>query len=487
MTAVVTSLSFPCTQPQARTMLPAVEQAKVPAESVARSVHWRKLATAVKYVPKPKTRSTVEKLFMPPTSADGDELPTESTPLKGHTNGEVSIYSVFGKGDQLLSMVRRDWCLQRLNWIVSVLVLLFMFVITPTIIALNDNWTFSAAFYYCIQAALGIGFGDLNITADGNKWLMIVELVVGSAFVAFIASIVLTDYLSVEESMSLDVGVMNKVAGDKVIRSEGEVTKPPKLVRRGSSLEASFLTVGQPDVTAWPWQSLIYGLISLAVIVATGVTFGLVSKKWDFVTSLMFIVSACQTSGLVEPGIQPLDGAWPSVFVAFLCVAGVPVWAYCIGKIATLLAHKEQAYRRLLFAGDRLRRADDALVNRLRIDDCTSPVTIDRAGFLELCLLQNGTVSEEVLASIRQEHQGLRKDLEKLRFAKESTQAAIPSEVDLSVVSLRLRFLQLVALGLVTADEWDTALAKELISSPRSSSPTMPGDPRSPPPGSAPV
>ena len=78
---------------------------------------------------------------------------------------------------------------------------------------------------------------------------------------------------------------------------------------------------------------------------------------------------------------------------------------------------------------------------------------VDRAGFLELWLLRNDLVSEQALQTIRQEFEGLQS------AAGRYPQKPGEAQVDLSVVSLRLRFLQLVALGLVEPDSWETALA----------------------------
>ena len=422
-----------------------------------KSKNWRKLATTVKFTPKPnllRQPSNLERLFVPPTIADG-ELPDDETQLEGDA---VSVAPVFGKGEDLLALVRRDWCVQRFNWLIMVILVLFMFLFTPAIIAHNEKWSFSSSFYFCVQAALGIGFGDLNISRESVYWLMIVELVVGSLFVAFVASVIITYYFDPvpqEEIQELSRPEASKTAIGK------EPSRPQEQQQRGSMVQANILTIGQTDAEGEALRSLCHGLLALFAVITAGVVYGLAWSRWNFVTSLLFIISACQTSGLIEPGITPRDGTWPSMFIAFLCVFGVPIWSYCMAKLAMFLAYRQQGNRRLLFAADRQRKAEEAYAARHHVIGKPLP-RVDHAGLLELYLLRNGKVTEEALAAVRREFEGLQADVAR---AKGMAVADAPPAVELRIVSLRLRFLQLVALGLVETDTWEASLKQELAKS----------------------
>ena len=322
-------------------------------------------------------------------------------------------------------------------------IILFVSFVTPTCVKYDDvyrntvpgtpgygtevSWTWTAAFYYSIQAALGIGFGDLNVQTDVMMALMILECIGGSLFVAILISMVLSRIIAKLERDNEEVHFLHE-----------------KLVR--------------PNLD---YSGLLAALVLLLAVMIAGLIYGLVNEKWNFVTSLLFIVSACQTSGLVEPNVSRNDNAWPSVFIAFLCVVGVPVWSYTLGSCATLLAQWRQNRRHILHTFERQRKAEGAFHRRLQhlqaseatslcctSGGCGTPGdarAVDRAEFMTLWLLRNDMVSEAALASMESEFEFLRADQSsKLRSDK----------VELWKMSLRLRHKQLVALGLADGGSW---------------------------------
>ena len=364
-------------------------------------------------------------IFIPP-SADG--TPNESTPLRNSMG--ASAYT-FGKGSELATLTLQHWWKRRLTWLLTFNFIGFVIFICPMIIAYHDSWTYSAAFYYSIQAMLGIGYGDLNVKSDELKWMMIFELIGGSFVVVFLASFLLANYLS---------------------RAEEEAEK----ALEESKTKIRLTTMGIYSVPT-SLVSLAKGVVMLVLIIVVGTLYGMFYEGWNLVTALFFIISTCQTSGLVEPGVAANSEAWPAVFLAGLCIAAVPTWAYVVGKAATILAEREQSARRLLSAVDRQRRAEEAYMRKLHSQKGDSPSSsVDRAGFLELWLLRNDLVSEDALATIRAEFEGLQSS------AGSFPQKPGEAHVDLRIVSLRLRFLQLVALGLVEPDSWEQALATAL-------------------------
>ena len=321
-------------------------------------------------------------------------------------------------------------------------IIVFVFFVTPTCVKYEDTyintapgpsygmevtWTWTAAFYYSIQAALGIGFGDLNVVTDGMMGLMILECIGGSLFVAIIISMFLSSIIAKLEKQSQEVHFLH----EKLVR--------PKL----------------------DYSGLVAALVLLLLVIIAGLVYGAVNEHWNFVQSLLFIVSACQTSGLIEPGVTRDDDAWPSVFIAFLCVVGVPVWSYTMGSFATLLAQWRQNRRHILHVFERQRAAEEAYQRRLQTvhakeatslcctpGGCSGPGearAVDRAEFMTLWLLRNDMVSEEALAQMSAEFEFLRAD---------QGGKAAGGEVELWKMSLRLRHKRLVALGLTDADSW---------------------------------
>ena len=388
-----------------------------------------------------ESTDTFSSIFIPP-SARRHWQPNESTPLRKdgkHNASEGASGYTFGVGDELAALTIEHWWRRRLTWVIFFFFFASVLFLVPIFIAVEEKWTYSASFYYSVQALLGIGFGDLNVDGDALKWLMIFELIGGSFFVVFLASYFLANYLSLADEEAVETAV------------------------KGHALKGSRLRITTTGGEAWPtaWKSLAKGFLLLVLINIIGVVYGIWYEKWNFVTSLFFIISAAQSSGLVEPGITGTSESWPAVFVALLCIAAVPTWAFCVAKAASILAEREQSTRRLLSAVDRQRKAEEAYLRRLaqRAEGEAQARAVDHAGFLELWLLRNGLVTEQALSTIRSEFKQLQQVTAPGSAPRDPTK---PPMVDLATVSLRLRFLQLCALGLVAPDSWNVSLAKAL-------------------------
>jgi len=300
----------------------------------------------------------------------------------------------------------------------------FVLIFTPIGVTFGDeHWSFWASWYYSVETALGIGFGDVNVSSPAMKTLMLFECFFGTCFLAAILSLVLA-----------------------------QVTSRANIDARRKAASSPLADLGK----GWAASQrkglfLAWGLF--AAVLAVGTAWGLVDRKWDFVTSLLFIVSACQTSGLVAPGITISDGPWPSVFVTILCMVGVPVWGYTLGATASFIAEWRLAQERLFSAVDRQRGAEEAWARRVQTVSsvCDSPesarsLPIDRAAFLELWLLRNDLVNEATLETIKVEFDSLKAPGEP------------DGTVELWKMSLRQRFLQLVALQLAEPGDWDEML-----------------------------
>ena len=150
--------------------------------------------------------------------------------------------------------------------------LLWVLLATPATIAVVDKWSFSSAFFFTIQAGLGIGFGEMNVTSAPLKWLMLVQLILGSFLVASIVATVLA-----------------------------------RLLKQAD--EAAAVSAASPlhefASAALPWRGFAVACMLLGCVLLAGVLYGLLYEGWDLVTSLLFVFSACQS----EPEANPRTNA----------------------------------------------------------------------------------------------------------------------------------------------------------------------------------
>lgn len=311
--------------------------------------------------------------------------------------------------------------------LVAILFLLAGIVIVPIGIMAKEDWSFAAAFYFAIQAGMGVGFGELYVKTSVMKVLVIFELILGSAMVVIVVTFLITRYLE---------------------RAEEKQKEKGRTIRKVGALE-----LGKSQQHS---ASLLIGVALLFCVYAAGVLYGLLYEEWNFVTSLYFIVSACQTSGLVPPTIDAFSsaGTFPSLFVTLLVVLGVPLWAYTIGKASLLMISIEQSRKRILNAVERERSAEQAFANALhrvqkgrhrlswQDEEGATGVQVSELGFFVLWMLRNGLIDEPNLKSLMEEFDVLKEEQESYL------------SVPLWKVVARLRFWQSVELGLIDESAW---------------------------------
>lgn len=341
---------------------------------------------------------------MTSTSHEGDETrPSTSIPRRGRWPGPVparcrpmralaepllfvrrleSRANATRKVEARLKELKaRDRLWRRVKRTFLGLYMVHWLVIFPMIISHVEEWTFVASFYFTVQSGTGIGFGALTLKGEGMKAAMVVHLVSGAVLVTMAVSTVLSSWLA---------------------RAEERAKAPAS-----ASQAAVDLGVG-----AAPWQGLAIGACAVALVLVAGVFYGVVYEQWSFITSLFFIVSLCQTSGLQAPSVTPASGAWPCLFVAALCLVGVPLWAYVVGASASYLAQRERQRQNLLDALNREQRAESSFIRHAHDHhqlDVRPDTILSRSMFLELFLLRNGLVSEDVLWTVDEEFEQLRK------------------------------------------------------------------------------
>ena len=179
-----------------------------------------------------ESTDTFSSIFIPP-SARRHWQPNESTPLRKdgkHNASEGASAYTFGVGDELAALTIEHWWRRRLTWVIFFFFFASVLFLVPIFIAVEEKWTYSASFYYSVQALLGIGFGDLNVDGDALKWLMIFELIGGSFFVVFLASYFLANYLSLADEEAVEMETTTTMAGYRAARiaawSESAKTPP---------------------------------------------------------------------------------------------------------------------------------------------------------------------------------------------------------------------------------------------------------------------
>ena len=156
-------------------------------------------------------------------------------------------------------------------------------IINPIILAYNEGWTYAAAFYFTTQAGLGIGYGALAPSTDLAKGFMVLHVVFGSLVVAGLIAYFLDTVLE-----KADAAAAKRANGASIDLGEGAILGA--IVRE--------------------WASFGVGLALLFLSLLAGVLYGTLYERWSFVTSLLFITSTCQTSGLIAPTVRTPRGGY---------------------------------------------------------------------------------------------------------------------------------------------------------------------------------
>ena len=445
------------------------------------------------------------------TGKDGSNDSDPEAPSPKYTPASISL------GQESVEKAKRDERMLKYGvGAFSAFFLIYAIVILPLVLSFDQRWSFDSAFYFSVQAAAGIGFGGLDVLAltPVHDILTIFLLLFGSAFVSVLASFVYTYMIERQQAADLrdaqrafrpttaefrklfDAVDTNKdgtidrdelhaalcKGGKQVAREDSDrlfalvdtngdgglsisefrtaFLAAPTSSDATSSLRAELRHLevldGGPQP---PWQAMLLASLLLVVVIIALVIYGSEGEHWSFLKSLLFAVSTLQTSGLLNPSIGPSDGGWPSLFIAFIIVIGVPLWACVINIAGSALSHEMRIRRRRVDVDARAREAVDVLLRRMH-DTSLSVATqrahnrklatresvdgiehllVTRSGFLELWLLRNGLVNEATLAAIDAEFDTLQQK----------------GRADLAQVDLRLRFLQLVALNQLEPDQWE--------------------------------
>lgn len=172
-------------------------------------------------------------------------------------------------------------------------------------------------------------------------------------------------------------------------------------------------------------------------------------EKWNFTESLYFIVSTCQTSGLLAPSIRAKDpnNLFAPLFVSFLVILAVPLWAYNIGKTSVELVNLDRAQRRQSSVMKRDQEAQEGfmrLAPLIGIDTSDdNDIQVNLAGFMCQLLLFNKIASEVVLKEV----------IEEFNSYCDDDDCDGEKTAPLWKLVARVRFLQMCQIGMLDRDE----------------------------------
>jgi len=351
-----------------------------------------------------------------------------------------------------ISKQKRSRFIDRLLGVLTVVFLINLVAFLPLAIHEFEGWNFASSFYFSVQSGLGIGFGALSVEQKGTQLLVLVHIVLAAPAIAFVLSRLL-------------IRVMD-------IRKKGALKKDNDDNNKPDSLPVGDVQLGIETADPGSYRVLKFTLILLLGVIFGGVAFSMLYEDWDFVAGLYFVISGCQTSGLLAPTIQEYDehDLFSPLFVSLLMILGVPAWACVIGHVTGYLILFDQRQKSLSSAIEREKRAEEGF-RRLRgqLSDVTNggkqskqdnnnngAAVADRADFLSLWLLRSSMVQEETLRAMNQEfsilleHDGS----DEQGYKNEDLELRTVPTVQIWKINARLHFWQLVEQGVAQVDDW---------------------------------
>lgn len=301
-------------------------------------------------------------------------------------------------------------------WLCAAIFLLIWIVGLPLAIAFTEDWTYQAAWYFSIQAGFGVGYGALTVRTQGMEIFLIIHLFLGAISISFLIAYLISRMID---------------SSEKKKKSKARITKEE---------------LGEPVIG---WKSWVIGSILLLLVIVMGVLYGMLYEKWNFTESLYFIISTCQTSGLLAPAIKPKDpdNLFAPLFVSLLVVLAVPLWAYNIGKASVELVNLDRAQRRQSSVMERNQRSQ-AVFMRLAPSmgiDVSDPdnIQVNLAGFIVQLLVYHKMADEAVIKSVIDEFNGYMEPGGRQEGAAPQWK-----------IVARVRFLQFVQLGMLEREDW---------------------------------
>lgn len=301
-------------------------------------------------------------------------------------------------------------------WIVAIIFLLIWVMGLPLAIMLTEDWTYASAWYFSIQAGFGVGYGALTVESKGMEVFLIIHLFLGAISIAFLVAYLL--------SRMIDKADQKKKSKSTIVQEE----------------------LGEPVIG---WKSWLVGSVLLLLVMVMGVLYGILYEKWNFTESLYFIVSTCQTSGLLAPSIKAKDqdNIFAPLFVSLLVILAVPLWAYNIGKMSVEMVNLDRAQRRQASVMKRDHDTQDAfmrLAPSMGIDvSDPNDIQVSLAGFIVEWLLFDKLTTEAVIKSMLDEFKSYMEPGDELN-------GTVPQWK----IIAKVRFLQLAQLGLLERKDW---------------------------------
>mmetsp|Transcript_38643 Transcript_38643/g.56413 ORF Transcript_38643/g.56413 Transcript_38643/m.56413 type:complete len:480 (-) Transcript_38643:656-2095(-) len=347
---------------------------------------------------------------------------------------------------------------RKITRVIAGLFLVFWLVFCPLLLTFGENWTYQSSWYYSIQAGFGVGFGAITPKAHRIEVILTLHIIFGSLFVAFVLSALVTR--GIERTKS------NRYSKNNIMKK----------------------SLGQRDLGL---AHLFVGFALLFLVIIGGVLYGMKKEKWSFSESLLFILSACQTSGLLAPTIKTnSDEYFNPLCVMFLVMVGVPLWAYVVGKLSLVFIIRDSNKKNLITVMDRRRKLRAAFQRILErpansedeiseeggsresadverndnVDDIDENHQVNFVGFLAFWLMGQELADERTIIDLMEEFKFLCKcgqsddpppQLETVDGDFTGTPMIENSDtIPMWRIDARLYYLQLVGLKLIKEDAW---------------------------------
>lgn len=284
-------------------------------------------------------------------------------------------------------------------------------VVTPVLVSFLEGWSWTASLYFSVQSGLAIGFGALHVQQDLTMCVIAVQMILGAVTVA---------------------GVLGYFISHQIDTFFPPVTE--------SSRPMTEMELTLPNIR---WFRLFVAVVLMIMSLFTGVLYGMVWEKWDFVRSLLFAISAAHTSGIVAPTICAYENRLEHVLVVAYILMAVPLMATVTGFAAQVILDEYLRHKKIISACGREKAAEKAFVTAhhelgLPEPDADGVKQVNQYGFYVLWLLRNNLLHIDTIADVNSEFELLQ----------------VKDEVALPVLRQRLNFLQRVERGSVSADQW---------------------------------
>jgi len=222
-------------------------------------------------------------------------------------------------------------CYQRLvrsPWIVMVVIITWLFTGTLVYKYAND-WCWSNAFYFAVQAGFSVGFGSIAETSTTSRIYSCIHVLGGASIAVGAIGYFAEGFLDKQDTLRAKLKERRRIF---LAAAKGEIGQQD--MHAELMMEKSGMTTGVKNAVL---LFLVWVGIGAVVSVRT-------QNDWDLAFGFEFAIAAMSTGGLQGFGTstsscsshpQIPDGE--AIFVGLYCLSGIPIFGLLMGKMAGFL------------------------------------------------------------------------------------------------------------------------------------------------------